>query len=146
MQVDFYHLGAASVDRVLPRIAERLLGEGARLLIVADDEALLARLDRQLWDYAPASFLPHGRDGGDDDTRQPVLLSASIVAANGARNVALADGVWRDAALRFDRAFYLFDESRVADARGQWRALAGKSDVVRRFWKQDEAGKWREGP
>lgn len=146
MQVDFYHLAATPIERVLPRIAERLLADGARLLVVADDDALLARLDRQLWDYAPASFLPHARDGGDDDTRQPVLLSASIVAANGARNVALADGVWREAALGFDRAFYLFDESRIADARAQWRALAGKPDVMRRFWKQDEAGKWREGP
>lgn len=146
MQVDFYHLAATPIERVLPRIAERLLGEGARLLVVTDDEALLARLDRQLWDYAPASFLPHGRDGGDDDTRQPVLLSASIVAANGARNVALADGVWRDAALGFDRAFYLFDGSVIDDARDNWRALAGKPDVERRFWKQDDAGKWRQGP
>ena len=99
-----------------------------------------------MWDYAPASFLPHGREGGDDDTRQPVLLSASIVAANGARNVALADGVWRDAALGFDRVFYLFDGSRIDDARGNWRALADKPGVERRFWKQDDAGKWRQGP
>lgn len=146
MQVDFYHLAVTPIEGVLPRIAERLLGEGARLLVVADDEALLARLDRQLWDLAPASFLAHGREGGDDDTRQPVLLSASIVAANGARNVALADGVWRDAALGFDRAFYLFDSSLIDDARNNWRALAGKPDVERRFWKQDDAGKWRQGP
>ena len=146
MQVDFYHLAATPLDRVLPRIAERLLADGARLLIVAEEEAFLARLDRQLWDYAPTSFLPHGREGGADDTAQPVLLSQTMVAANGARNVALADGVWRDAALGFDRAFYLFDESRIGEARTQWRALAGKDDVTRKFWKQDEAGKWREGP
>jgi len=146
MQVDFYHLAATPIERVLPRIAERLLADGARLLVVADDDVLLARLDRQLWDYAPESFLAHGRDGGNDDTRQPVLLSASIVAANGARNVALADGVWREAALGFDRAFYLFDDTRIDDARAQWRALGAKPDVTRRFWKQDDAGKWREGP
>jgi len=144
LQVDFYHLAASPIERVLPRIAERLLGEGARLLIVADDEALLARLDRQLWDYAPASFLPHGREGGDDDTRQPVLLSPSIVAANGARNVALADGVWREAALGFERVFHLFGDSHIDAARQTWRTLAGKADVERRFWKQDEAGKWRQ--
>lgn len=146
MQVDFYHLAATPIDRVLPRIAERILADGARLLIVADNETLLAKLDRQLWDYAPASFLPHGREGGADDTVQPVLLSQNMVAANGARNVALADGVWRDAALGFDRAFYLFDERRIDEARGQWRALAGRDDITRKFWKQDETGKWREGP
>ena len=146
MQVDFYNLADLPVDRVLPRICERLLEQGQRLLVVADEEALLAKLDRQLWDYAPASFLPHGRDGGDDDTRQPILLSATIVAANGARNVALADGRWRDAALHFERAFYLFDAARIDEARAKWRALSGKPDVVRKFWRQDEGGKWREGP
>ena len=146
MQVDFYHLAATPLDRVLPRICERLLSDGQRLLIVADDEATLARLDRQLWDYHPASFLPHGREGGDDDTRQPILLSESIVAANGARNVALADGRWREAALHFDRAFYLFDGERIDEARASWRGLAGKPDVERRFWKQDEAGRWVQGP
>ncbi len=146
MQVDFYHLAATPLDRVLPRIAERVLADGGRLLIVAEEETMLARLDRQLWDYAPASFLPHAREGGADDTAQPVLLSRTILAANGARNVALADGVWHEAALGFDRAFYLFDEARIDDARKQWRALAGKAEVIRKFWKQDDAGKWREGP
>lgn len=146
MQVDFYNLADLPVDRVLPRICERLLEQGQRLLVVADEEVLLAKLDRQLWDYAPASFLPHGRDGSDDDTRQPILLSASIVAANGARNVALADGRWRDAALHFERAFYLFDATRIDEARAKWRVLAAKNDVTRKFWRQDEAGKWREGP
>jgi len=146
MQVDFYHLATTPLERVLPKIAERLLGDGARLLIVADDEALLARLDRQLWDYSPAGFLPHALDGGDDDTRQPILLSQSIVAANGARNVALADGVWREAAFGFDRAFFLFDASLIDAARASWRALADKPDVERKFWKQDGDGRWREGP
>lgn len=146
MQVDFYHLAAAPLDAVLPRICERLIADGQRLLVVADDEPLLARLDRRLWDYAPPSFLPHGREGGDDDTRQPILLSAGIVAANGARNVALVDGRWRDAALHFDRAFYLFDAERLDEARFSWRTLASRDDVTRKFWKQDEGGKWREGP
>lgn len=146
MQVDFYHLDATPLDRVLPRIAERILVDGGRLLVVMEGEAMLARLDRQLWDYSPASFLPHGREGGADDTRQPILLSQSILAANGARNVALADGAWHEAALGFDRAFYLFDEARIDEARRRWRALAGTADVTRKFWKQDEAGKWREGP
>lgn len=144
MQVDFYHLANSPVGEVLPRIAERVLAGDARLLVVSGDDALLAKLDRQLWDYTPESFLPHGREGAGDDTRQPILLSASIVAANGARNVALADGVWRDAALHFDRAFYLFDDARLGDARGGWRALGGKADVERRFWKQDDAGKWKQ--
>ncbi len=143
MQVDFYHLVAAPVERVLPRIAERIVADGGRLLIVAD-EALLARLDTQLWTYSAESFLAHAIAGGEDDASQPILLAATIEAGNGARNIALADGVWRDEALGFDRAFYLFDDTNLAPARAAWKALAGRVDIERRFWKQDEAGRWTQ--
>jgi DNA polymerase-3 subunit chi len=73
MQVDFYHLTSMPLERALPRIAERVLAGGARLLIVAADEAQRIALDRLLWDYAPESFLPHGRLGTGDDATQPQM-------------------------------------------------------------------------
>ncbi len=109
MRVDFYQLGASSPESVIAAIAGRLLGEGEKLLIVASEEGLLARLDRQLWDQGAAGFLPHGIAGGSDDARQPVLLSPAVDAPNLARNLLIADGEWRNAALGFERAFYLFD-------------------------------------
>ncbi len=72
----------------------------------------------------------------------PVLIAADTVPVNGARHVALVDGVWRDAALGFDRAFHFFDDGSIAAARAAWKALAGRDDVQRNFWKQDEAGRW----
>jgi len=144
MQVDFYHLDRAPLDRVLPRLADRVLGQGARLLVVADDAAL-ARIDELLWIYDPESFLPHGR-AGEAEGDQPILLSTGPAAANGARMIALADGVWREEALGFDRALYLFDAAMLAEARTAWRALADREGVERRYWKQDDAGKWRQGP
>ena len=58
MRVDFYQLGGVSLESVVAAIASRLLGEHQRLLVVAGDEGLLSRLDRQLWDQGEASFLP----------------------------------------------------------------------------------------
>ena len=69
MQVDFYQLGASPPEKVIASIADKVLGEDGRLLIVAADEGSLARLDRQLWDQGLASFLPHGVSGGADDAR-----------------------------------------------------------------------------
>lgn len=142
MQVDFYHLTFAPVERVLPRIAERVLGEGNRLLIVSRDDALAQRLDEHLWNYRPDSFLPHARAGSGGESDQPVLISADIASPNGARNIALADGMWSDEALRFERVFLLFGEDRISDARATWRDLSKREGVECRFWKQDEAGKW----
>ena len=98
MRVDFYQLGPRGHDGVIGSLAGKLLGEEQRLLVVADDEALLARLDRMLWDEGAASFLPHGLAGGTDDSRQPILLATTTDAPNLARNILIADGEWRDAA------------------------------------------------
>jgi DNA polymerase-3 subunit chi len=146
-RVDFYHLTRDPVDRVLPVIAAKIVADGERLLIIAGEGALRERIDEQLWVHRPASFLPHGLAEADDAADEPILIAALMGdgPANGARLVALADGVWRAEALAFNRCFYLFDNSRIDDARAAWRTLADKADVERLYWKQD-GGKWRQGP
>ena len=141
MQVDFYRLGGSPPEQVIASIAEKLLGQDSRLLVVASDEAVLGRLDRLLWDQGPTSFLPHGLVGGPDDARQPILLSTSPDAPNLARNMLIADGEWRDAALSYDRAFYLFDSETLEGARLAWKLLAGRKGVERRYWAQED-GRW----
>ena len=143
MRVDFYQLGSDSAEKVIASLAQKLLGGNERLLVVAEDQALLARLDRMLWDQGPTSFLPHGLAGGPDDARQPVLLSATTDAPNLARNLLIADGVWREAALGFDRAFFLFDAAGTEAARDAWRGLADREGVARHYWARD-GGKWVE--
>lgn len=144
MKVDFYHLTARPLERVLPSICDKVLADGGRVLIVAADEAQRAALDRLLWTYAPDSFLPHACLGAGDDETQPVLIAPDVNAANRARHVALADGEWRDDALDFDRAFLFFDESRVKPARAAWKSLADRDNVERRYWKQNDAGRWEQ--
>jgi DNA polymerase-3 subunit chi len=139
--VDFYHLTATPLERVLPAICEKVLAQGARLLVVAE-AGLLARLDEQLWTYARESFLPHGREEGE---RQLILLAETTEPANGSTHVALADGVWREEALGFERAFYFFDAGHLDSARGAWRGLKGRDGIESRYWKQAD-GKWVQGP
>ena len=144
MQVDFYQLGRTPLEQVIASLAEKLLAQDSRLLIVAEDETLLARLDRLLWDQGPASFLPHGLAGGADDARQPILLSTSPDAPNLARNMLIADGQWREAALTYDRAFHLFDNGSLEAARLAWKLLSGREGVERRYWAQDTDGRWQQ--
>jgi DNA polymerase-3 subunit chi len=141
MLVDFYQHGGSAPEAIVASIAAKLMAQDARLLLVAADEALLGRLDRLLWDQGPASFLPHGIAGGPDDARQPILLSTTTDAPNRARNLLIADGEWREAALTFDRAFYLFDGDTLEGARLAWKLLAGREEVERRYWAQ-EGGRW----
>lgn len=140
MRADFYHLTRVPLEKVLPSIAERVLASGERLVIVAEDDKLLTRIDALLWSYKPESFLPHGREG-----EQPILLTADAEGSL-AQNIALIDGQWRDSALNFARAFYFFDSQSIDSARAAWRGLADNDKVERHYWKQDDAGRWVEGP
>ena len=144
MRVDFYHLTALPLEQVLPRICERLLGEGERLLVVAAEDRL-GPLDSRLWSYTREAFLPHGLASGAGADAQPILLSTGTEPVNGARNVALADGAWRDEALGFDRIFYFFDDANLDAARTTWRSLKDNAAAEPHYWKQD-GGRWVEGP
>jgi DNA polymerase III subunit chi len=140
VQVDFYQLAGSPAEQVIASLSDKVLASEGRLLIVAEDDAFLARLDRLLWDQGAVSFLPHGLAGGVDDARQPILLSSSPDAPNQARNLLVADGTWREAALTYDRS-YLFDDGSLEGARLAWKLLAGRDGVERRYWAR-EGGKW----
>ena len=143
MKVDFYHLTRSPLDRVLPRIAQRLHDDGERLLLLSENADQRRHLDMLLWSYAPDSFLPHAEAGTGDDARQAVLIASEPTDANAARNVAIVDGRWRDEALTFDRAFHFFGEDHIAAARAAWKGLADREDVERRYWRQGDGG-WEQ--
>jgi len=145
MRVDFYQLSRDPAEAVLPLIARAVRAEGGRLLVVSADEGELGRIGEALWERFPEAFLANGRAGQAHAARQPLLLSGECVAENGARYIAFADGVWREEADGFDRAFLLFGDAGLDGARACWRQLGMREEVERRFWKQD-GGKWREGP
>jgi len=143
MRVDFYQLTNDPAEQVLPLIARNTLAAGERLLVVSDDAAQLKRTSEALWTRLPETFLANGLSTDPHADRQPILLSAEVAPANGAKFMALADGVWREGT--FERVFYLFPPGRIDDARGCWRMLGTREGVERRYWRQD-GGKWKEGP
>jgi DNA polymerase III subunit chi len=145
MQVDFYQLTRDPAHNVLPVIANKVLEEGRRLLIVSNDAEQLKTISTALWAWKPDSFLAHDVAGQGNEAEQPILLSTTPAAENSARLVAMADGEWRDEALNFDRAFYLFPPDSTDQARAAWKALKDKDGVERRYWRQD-GGKWKQGP
>ncbi len=143
MQVDFYQLTRDPAEKVLPAIAQRILDNKGRLLIIGDDAGQLDAISAALWTARADSFLAHAKSGESDDALQPILLSHDTDAPNGAKFVALADGNWRAVTQDFERIFYLFPPEQTDNARSAWRTLG--DGVERRYWKQD-GGKWVQGP
>ena len=145
MQVDFYQLAGTPIEKTVPQLAAKTLENSEKMLIIAEEDAMLSSLDEALWTYEATAFLPHGKATDAGPETQPVLLSASPTASNGARFALIADGKWRDEMLAFDRVFYLFDDDHIGEARKAWKAPSHKDDVEPRYWKQD-GGRWRQGP
>ena len=143
MQVDFYHLTRDPVESVLAVLAEKTLERGERMLVISQSADQRRVLSRALWSHSPQSFLAHGEIDAPNPQIQPILLADRVEAANGARFVALADGIWRDAALQFARIFLLFGDTTITEARAAWLSLGEQDGLERRYWKQD-GGKWVE--
>ncbi len=146
-RVDFYRLTRDPAARVVPLLAERVLGQGDRLLVAAGDAALRTAISDALWAHKADAFLAHGSVDGDTARLDPILVGADLDPSppNGAAMAIIADGQWRDAALGFARSFFLFDNSRIDDARAVWRTLAKADGVEAHFWLQDDRGRWQEG-
>lgn len=143
MRVDFYVLGRAPAETIVPALAAKTLAAGERLLVVSRKPAQREALSDALW--SQDGFLAHGDASTPKHAgRQPILIGDTLDAANGAKMLCLADGEWREDA-GFERIFYLFDDDHRDAARQVWREVSARSGTEAFFWKQD-GGKWRQGP
>ncbi|MDJ0978774.1 MAG: DNA polymerase III subunit chi [Erythrobacter sp.] len=139
-KIDFWQLSRDPVEKVTALIAQRVLDQGERLLVVSASDEQRAAIARGLWQAGPDSFLANGEARAPGAERQPILLSDSLEAANGATHAIFADGTFRDAP-DFSRTFLLFDEASLRHARQTWKALSDREGVERAFFRQD-GGKW----
>jgi len=134
LDIAFYHATRATVEAVLPRLLERALEAGLRVAVRGGDAAAL---DRHLWSYDPASFLPHALDTVPDAARQPILLTDADQPANAATMlIALAPPLLRTG---FARAALVFADADADPARAEWKALKA-AGLTATYWKQGETG------
>jgi DNA polymerase-3 subunit chi len=144
VEVGFYHCTRQPAATVAVRLAERVLADRQRLLILGE-AAVLDALDRALWTGDAAGFLPHGRADGEagvDAADQPILLSDRADPVNGAALLmAVGTGVPPEFG-RFSRILTLFDDGSSAHerARADWRALSDRPDVKCVYWQQSAKG------
>ena len=141
MQLDFWQMSSGSVEQVVALVAGRARADGTRLLVVDADAARRSAIGRALWEAKPEAFLANGDAAEPHAERQPIVLSGTCNAANGARLAIIADGQWRDEGEGFDRTIMLFDETGTPAAREVWRKFDGRETITRSYFAQED-GKW----
>lgn len=142
MKLDFWQITNDPVEKVVTLIAKRVLGEGARVLVVAADAEQRTAIARALWQAGPDSFLANGEADAPGAEAQPILLSADLAAPNGATHLILADGLFRETEA-FARVFLLFPPDAAPAARQAWRAHDGRDGVERAYFAQED-GRWEK--
>lgn len=140
--IGFYHLRSMPLERALPKLLERALGDGVRVVVLAGSSERVDQLDALLWTYDDCSFLPHGSAREGNAARQPVWLTHEDENPNAATMLVLVDGADSAHLGDYRRVCDIFDgsdEAAVAAARFRWRA-AKAAGYSLTYWEQTETG------
>ena len=141
----FHHLERRRVDQALPRLLERALEEGRRVVVRASSDEMVGALNERLWTYADTSFLPHGAAGDGDPTSQPIFLTSEVETPNAATMLVRLSGAGAgEADEKFDLVVFMFDgrdEAVLAHARGEWRRLKDQGRTIS-YWRETDEGGW----
>lgn len=141
-EIGFYHLLSTPLERALPRLLERALAQGHRIVIRAASPERVDHLNALLWTYDEASFLPHGSARDGTPAAQPVWLSHRDDNPNDATMLVLTDGIEATDLAAFARCADLFDgsdEAAVEAARARWRRARDAGHILT-YWQQTAAG------
>jgi DNA polymerase-3 subunit chi len=137
----FYHLQTTPLERALPKLLERALAQGFRVVVIAGSKERVEHLDAALWTYDDASFLPHGSARDGNASRQPVWLTTEDENPNGATMLVTIDGAASTRLEEYQRCLDMFDgsEPSVAAARQRWKA-AKEAGHALTYWQQTDQG------
>jgi DNA polymerase-3 subunit chi len=146
-EIGFYHLKTTPLERALPRLLERALKDGYRVLVQASSDERVEHLNQLLWTYDEASFLPHGsaRDGNAEP--QPIFLTAGEGNPNHATMLVLVDGAASVGLENYQRVCDMFDgndEAAVEEARRRWREAKAAGHSLT-YWEQTPSGWVKRG-
>jgi len=141
-EIGFYHLLSMRLEQALPRLLERALRQGHRIIVRAASPERIEHLNAALWTYDEASFLPHGSARDGHAAAQPVWLTHLDENPNAASMLVLVDGSNAPDLAAFARCADLFDGNdgeAVAAARGRWRQ-AREAGHTLTYWQQTSSG------
>ncbi len=91
-RVEFIELKRAEKARHLCELAEQFYTQGMRVLVTVDDDNQGVTLDRFMWTWKRAAFLPHSYDNGAVDClEEPVVITTKEHNPNGATVLVMGD-------------------------------------------------------
>lgn len=145
-QIGFYHLMKLPLEQALPRLLEKAVAAGHKVVVMAGSEARVEHLNATLWTWSEESWLPHGAAADGEAELQPIWLTQAEENPNGAKVLVICDGAAPGTVEGWERCLDLFDGNdpdAVQAARERWKTwkAAGHQLV---YYQQSASGGWEE--
>lgn len=145
-EVSIYQLTTHPLDKVLPKILEKVYDGGRRALVVTDTVEHMQGLNIALWTYSPGAFLPHAMEGNKayDPADNPIWISLDTHNKNEASVLVLTYGKQSEDLSSFDRCVDIFDGNdlvALASAQQRCEEYQKRGHAVV-YWKQALNGNW----
>jgi DNA polymerase-3 subunit chi len=143
--IQFYHLLSTSRARAVPKLMEKALSSGAKVVMLAGNDTALKEMSDALWSNDPASFLPHGGARDGHSSEQPIYLTLADENPNGAEILCVLDGSLPASAASYSKLLDVFDgnnEAEVAAARQRWAHYKSQGYALQ-YVKQQPGGSWK---
>jgi len=143
-QISFYEIIASPVERVLPKLLEKVKSSGKRAVILVESEEKVEALSHVLWTYAQQSFLAHGTKKEGRAENQPIWLTNVPENPNNASVLILVDGCEDRNVDSYERCLYLYDGSlkESVSLAKEKKAIYEQQGHRIVTWRQDPSGQW----
>ena len=143
--IQFYHLLSTSRERAVPKLMEKALSSGSKVVMLLDNDAALKAMSDALWSSHAEGFLPHGTSKEPHADQQPILLALVDTNPNGADILCVLDGSSPASLSQYTKVLDVFDgtdETAVAAARQRWSAYKDAGHALQ-YVKQQPGGGWK---
>lgn len=143
--IQFYHLRSTTRERAVPKLMEKALGTGSRVVVMADRETTLKTLSDALWTNDADSFLPHGSVREPHAEQQPIILTLADENPNNADILCVLDGVSPASLPNYAKVLDVFDgndEDELNRARQRWTRYKAEGHTLQ-YVKQQQGGGWK---
>jgi len=141
-EINFYKITRSSVEKLLPRLLEKIIQEGSMVNFLFKNQNRLEYIDDFLWTYSNESFIPHYVDDSNYINVHPILLSLSENINNNADVFVTIEGYLPENIEKYKKIIDIFDgkdDQIIKDALVRVENIKNKGYKVD-CWRQEISG------
>lgn len=141
MEYNFYSVIPENLPSSVARLSEKAYLSGEHATLFAEDPEYLELLDKVLWTFSSAAFIPHGTEDIGHPEQQAVWLTTSCENRNNSSIAILVNSFevanWED--LHFSKIIFMFSDHLSQSAINLFELLQKNHGSVN-YWNQTPKG------